>query len=312
MLDHDVLLDSAKVLNQLILDNIQQYPVSLVRYFPETGYLVAHDDLRQEKIDKVKLEQLAVSGLIDYKTGNKEAAWKVFDAVIDGLTTKDLLTEIAALYSAHDKWSEATKALRIAYTIAPYDEVVQAALRSSLMKQGKTTAEVQDYIVALDQEWKSVYFKNLDSKVLKKDFLSDITIVDMNNKPLTRKDLAGKVVVMDLWATWCKPCLASFPYVQKVYEKYKNDPQVLFIILNTGSGNTLADAQKWATENQRYTFPVFYNQDKKFNSKLEVTTIPTTFVLSPSGQIIFKKVGSEGEKILQDLDAMIDYTKRKF
>lgn len=56
----------------------------------------------------------------------------------------------------------------------------------------------------------------------------------------------------------------------------------------------------------------FYNQDKKFNSKLEVTTIPTTFVLSPSGQIIFKKVGSEGEKILQDLDAMIDYTKRKF
>nr|WP_312744220.1 TlpA disulfide reductase family protein [Sphingobacterium multivorum] len=137
----------------------------------------------------------------------------------------------------------------------------------------------------------------------------DLSIVDMDKKPLLKAELAGKIVVIDFWATWCKPCIASFPYLHQVYKKYADDPQVKFVVLNSGSGNSWDDAYKWAQANPEFDFPFYYNQDKKLSSKLEITSIPTTLILDKKGNIRFRKVGFEGEKLLQSLDAMIEYLK---
>ncbi len=131
----------------------------------------------------------------------------------------------------------------------------------------------------------------------------------MDKKPLLKAELAGKIVVIDFWATWCKPCIASFPYLHQVYKKYADDPQVKFVVLNSGSGNSCDDAYKWAQANPEFDFPFYYNQDKKLSSKLEITSIPTTLILDKKGNIRFRKVGFEGEKLLQSLDAMIEYLK---
>ncbi|MFD2553580.1 TlpA family protein disulfide reductase [Sphingobacterium tabacisoli] len=310
LLEHQLLLDSAYVLNKLVLDHIQEFPVTLVRYFPETGYLVAHDDQKTEKTAKAKATILATQGLIQYYRDRKDVAWQILAQAYPKLDDVPLLKKIADLYKQESNYKEQTAVLREAFKQTPYNQDILKQLAESLVNQGFGNNQIIIYQEQLLQEWKTDYFSELDKKVIdNKAFPQELSIVDLQGRALTAADLQGKVVVIDLWATWCKPCLASFPYVQKVYEKYKNDSSILFVILNTGSGNSLEDTQKWTSQNQQYNFPVYYNKDKKLNAKLEVTSIPTSFILSPTGQIVFKKVGSEGEKIRVELDAMIDYVK---
>ncbi|MGN5954171.1 TlpA family protein disulfide reductase [Sphingobacterium lactis] len=308
LIDNNILLDKAQELNNLVLNNIADYPVTLVRYFPETGYLVGHDDARQEKINKVKSEVLLRQGLIQQKTGHKQEAYALLAKNYPLVESKDLLKKTAQVFADNKDIDQELQVWSQAYKLTPYDSTIRTSLSKTLLKQNKSDEEIRSYVNGLDLEWKGAYFKSLEKKVIKGEiFPSELSIKDMSGKALTSQDLQGKVVVIDLWATWCVPCLASFPYVHQVYLKYKDNPKVKFVILNTGSGNTFEDAKNWVDKNPNYTFPVYYNSDKTFNGKLDVNTIPTTFILGPNQNIVFKKVGSEGEKILQDLDAMIDF-----
>src|SRR5689334_6640301 len=54
------------------------------------------------------------------------------------------------------------------------------------------------------------------------DCLPDVKYIDTTGKAYTAADLAGKVVVVNFWATWCHPCQQEIPDLSKLYEKYKS------------------------------------------------------------------------------------------
>ena len=56
----------------------------------------------------------------------------------------------------------------------------------------------------------------------------DFTFYDLDGKPVTPESLAGKVGVLDFWATWCPPCRESLPNLEKVYQRYKDNPKLAF------------------------------------------------------------------------------------
>lgn len=58
------------------------------------------------------------------------------------------------------------------------------------------------------------------------------TLKDMKGNTIQISDWKGKVVFLDFWATWCGPCKKSFPGLQKLYDKYKDNPKVQFAIVN--------------------------------------------------------------------------------
>ena len=60
----------------------------------------------------------------------------------------------------------------------------------------------------------------------------DFKFVGLDGKPVTPQSLAGKIAVLDFWATWCDPCKASLPNLQKVYEKYKDNDKVAFVAVS--------------------------------------------------------------------------------
>jgi thiol-disulfide isomerase/thioredoxin len=121
-------------------------------------------------------------------------------------------------------------------------------------------------------------------------------------------DLRGKVVVVDFWATWCGPCKASFPFLQKMYDKYKDNPNVKIIALNTWENETGAkreDLVKKFMADNKYTFPVLY--DEGFVEKYGVEGIPTKFIIDKKGKIQFKNVGFlNGQKMMDEMTLEIE------
>ena len=310
LLDHKLMLHDASKLNLYLLDSVAAYPVSLIRYFPETGYLVAHDPDKAEKLAAVKAEIMANQGLISAQLNQPEAAREWFAKSIPTLKSAALLRAVALQYQRWDDSDSALPVLEAAYRYAPFDPEIRQLLDSAIDKKGiGSAAERQAYFSKLDKQRKQGYYEEFQKMITDTPFPKDFSIVDMNKKSLLPSELVGKIVIIDFWATWCKPCIASFPYLQQVYKKYADDPQVKFVVLNSGSGNSWDDAYKWAQANPQFDFPFYYNQDKKLSSKLEITSIPTTMILDKKGNIRFRKVGFEGEKLLQSLDAMIEYLK---
>ena len=56
----------------------------------------------------------------------------------------------------------------------------------------------------------------------------DFTLDKMSGGVLDVEDLKGKVVFINFWATWCPPCIAEMPSIQKLYDKYKDNPEIAF------------------------------------------------------------------------------------
>jgi len=136
----------------------------------------------------------------------------------------------------------------------------------------------------------------------------DFTLKDLKGNEVTLSALKGKVVVIDFWATWCGPCKQSFPYLQKVYEKYQNNEKVVFLAVNAWERQkdyaaTVANAKKFMEAN-KYTFPVLI--DEKIIDKYEVEGIPTKFIIDTNGNIAFKSVGFSGPGMVDELTQQIE------
>ncbi len=132
-------------------------------------------------------------------------------------------------------------------------------------------------------------------------------LTDLSGKTVSLADYKGKVVVVDFWATWCGPCKASFPAMQKAVNKYKDNENVVFLFINTWQKE--ADKKKNAEDfirQTKYTFHVLLDNENKVVEAFKVSGIPTKFIIDGQGNIRFKVVGNEtGDKAVESLSTMI-------
>jgi thiol-disulfide isomerase/thioredoxin len=152
-------------------------------------------------------------------------------------------------------------------------------------------------------------------------------LVDEPVNPLTLKDIDGntvsidavagngKVTVIDFWATWCKPCIASFPAMQRVMEQYRNNPSVQFFFICTmEQGDAVKNAKAFMAKNP-YPFKVLMdektedmNMYKAYSAYKASGGIPYKLVIDSRGHIRARTSGFSGndQELITELSAMID------
>lgn len=109
----------------------------------------------------------------------------------------------------------------------------------------------------------------------------NLTLKDYKGNLRTLADLNGKVVFINFWATWCPPCIAEMPSIHKLYNTFKNNEKVAFIILEVDGNEqkALQFMQKKGLDLPVY-FPAGSIPKALFNG-----TLPTTVILDKKGQI---------------------------
>ena len=164
------------------------------------------------------------------------------------------------------------------------------SLLSEKMKKSSPGEKFRDYI------------EGLKNSVVGRSVI-EFSLPDPDNKAVDFKNLSGKYVLIDFWASWCVPCRRSFPHMREIYKKYHSDKFEIYSI------SIDEDKQAWLKAVKEEKNPWLQSLDTKNISQrgFAVTGVPSTFLIDPNGVIVAKEVGfdpdgnSEIEKKIKEL-----------
>ena len=133
----------------------------------------------------------------------------------------------------------------------------------------------------------------------------DFELYDQYGNLKRLSDYKGKVVFLNFWATWCPPCRAEMPDIQKLYEKYQKeeDPEVVILgVASPGYGSEQdEEGIKAFLDENAYTYPVCMDHGGEVMRSYYVSAFPTTFMITRDGYIYGYVPGSLTEEIMQDI-----------
>jgi len=154
--------------------------------------------------------------------------------------------------------------------------------RNSQEEDSITNRDIQEVSMVEKQDGLKASFKNI------------------NGESISINELKGKVVVMNFWATWCPPCIAEMPSLQKLHEDLKSEKNIVFMAIEVDQD--IDKAAKFMAKN-KYSLPL-YTPDSELPEALMSNSIPMTVILAKNGDIVGKQVGMmdfHSEKLKQGL-----------
>jgi thiol-disulfide isomerase/thioredoxin len=123
----------------------------------------------------------------------------------------------------------------------------------------------------------------------KGDKAPDFTLETLSGEKLSLSDLKGKKVILNMWATWCPPCRAEMPDMQKFYNDYGEEVEI--VAVNLTQTETSQDRVDQFVEDFGITFPVVLDKNSDVARDYYAVTIPTSYVIDSKGIIRNKIIG---------------------
>ncbi|WP_437918781.1 TlpA family protein disulfide reductase [Sphingobacterium sp. LRF_L2] len=131
----------------------------------------------------------------------------------------------------------------------------------------------------------------------------DFDFIDENGNHRNTSSCRGKVVFINFWASWCPPCRAEFPSIEKLYSTVKDDPDIFFLTINEDSNLSLAKAY---LNKEKFTVPL-YTTHGPVPEEIYSGRLPTTVILDKKGNIRLQhtRLANYGtEKFIEQLKAL--------
>ncbi|WP_256010086.1 TlpA family protein disulfide reductase [Desertivirga xinjiangensis] len=131
-------------------------------------------------------------------------------------------------------------------------------------------------------------FKETDAPQHSTYALSNISFKDSNGKEVSIASLKGKVLLVNFWATWCPPCRAEMPSIESLYQKFKGNDQVAFLMVDVDGNSKTA---KKSMDKKKYSLPVF-TPASSIPESLMSGSIPTTLIINKKGELVYRHEGA--------------------
>ena len=116
----------------------------------------------------------------------------------------------------------------------------------------------------------------------------DFLLPDMSGQSVRLSQLKGKVVLLNVWATWCAPCRQEMPTMQTLHQRLQNADFVLLAVSQDADGGKVV--QPYIQEG-RFTFPVLLDMQGEVGRKYAVAGYPETFIINRQGDIVHHHIG---------------------
>ncbi len=133
----------------------------------------------------------------------------------------------------------------------------------------------------------------------------DFTLTSIDGEEFTLSEKRGNLVVMDFWATWCKPCVAAMPHMQQLHEDYK-DRHVIVTGVNLWEFDEKADPAAFVREHN-YTYTQLLNGEEVGTAYGLTNQIPVFFIIGFEGEIIDQRAGFSVEELPEIRKTLDDY-----
>lgn len=120
-----------------------------------------------------------------------------------------------------------------------------------------------------------------------------------DGEPIAVEDLAGKIVVIEFWGTWCPPCRAVIPHMKEIYEQYAATGKLVIIGVHSVKGGNTQAVHDFVTENEMpYTVCI---DNGRAAIDYGITGYPTAFIFGPEQTLLYR-----GHPAAPDFEAIID------
>lgn len=117
----------------------------------------------------------------------------------------------------------------------------------------------------------------------------DFTLKTATGETYTLSELKGQAVLVNMWATWCPPCEAEMPAIEKMYNEYKDEGFIVLAVNNTFQDNPLDIAP--FTEEYNLTFPILLDETSDVNRAYQVRSLPSSYFINRQGIITEVVIG---------------------
>ncbi len=257
-------------------------------YFDTRGY---SSDEQKEALSSYKGMIRDTYALYLKKQGKIEEAIKTYETILNEYQEAGILLNYASSLNKMNRYEQALESTISALRMTTGSEDIKDSLRIYAKNLAYSEQQIRAIIEETVQGGRSALKEKLLSEKLD-DSMPSFTIESINGNFISSEKFAGKILIIDFWATWCPPCRKEFPHLNELQIEYQNDNEVQIIALSTDK-----DKEKVAPfiEKNNYEIPIFY--DNNVSDEFGVNGIPTLFIIDKDGIIRYKKVGfTEGEE----------------
>jgi cytochrome c biogenesis protein CcmG, thiol:disulfide interchange protein DsbE len=122
------------------------------------------------------------------------------------------------------------------------------------------------------------------------DIAADFQLDDLYGHPVTLSEMHGKVIFLNIWATWCGPCLEEMPSMETLYEQFKDHSD--FAILAVSQDRKGRDVVLPFVTKNGFRFPILLDPENKLTDLYDISGVPETFIIDRKGRIVAHHMGA--------------------